>query len=248
MTAFDAFRRDLDRMAAEKRRLRLWLRDDDAVAPGPALDRLLALTAAADVPLLIASIPESLQPALAERLADQPQVALAVHGWAHRSHAPAGQKSAELGAHRPVSQMLAELREGQRRLQAAFGPRLLPMLVPPWNRIAPELVAALPQAGFAALSVFGREKPGPVPMINTHVDIIDWRGSRGGRPVGALLDEIRDWIAAPPPAIGILSHHLVHDAAAWEFLEGFLALTARHPAVEWVSAGALIAEAQRAGG
>ena len=82
------------------------------------------------------------------------------------------------------------------------------MLVPPWNRIAPQVVAGLPALGFKALSVFGPEAAADLPLFNTHVDVIDWRGTRAGRPDAVLMDEIAqamtaqrcpDWPADPPP-------------------------------------------------
>ena len=36
-------------------------------------------------------------------------------------------------------------------------------------------------------------------------------------------------------AVGILTHHLVHDETAWLFLEGLFAATVAHPACRWVS-------------
>ncbi len=38
----------------------------------------------------------------------------------------------------------------------------------------------------------------------------------------------------------MLGHHLVHDAAAWDFLAELFEATAGHPAVEWVSAATLV--------
>ena len=35
--------------------------------------------------------------------------------------------------------------------------------------------------------------------------------------------------------MGLLTHHLVHDEAAWIFLDAFFAATARHPACRWAT-------------
>src|SRR5215470_17845292 len=78
-----------------------WLRDDDAVEPTAALDRLLALAARHAIPVVLAVIPASAQRTLAKRLQAEDKVAIAVHGWAHRNHAPENEKKQELGAHRP---------------------------------------------------------------------------------------------------------------------------------------------------
>jgi peptidoglycan/xylan/chitin deacetylase (PgdA/CDA1 family) len=240
---FVALLRRLDRLAEDGRKVAFWLRDDDAVAPTAALDRLLSLTAAAAVPLTLAVIPAGTGAALARRLDEAAQATVALHGWAHRNHAGPGEKKQELGLHRPNAAILAELAAGRDRLAALHSDRFLPMLVPPWNRIAPEIAAEMPDIGFGVLSVFGPEdRQAPVKYLNTHVDIIDWRGSRGGRPEADLVSEMIGRIEAGPEPVGLLIHHLVHDEAAWTFLGRLFDLTADHPAVTWRGARDLISE------
>jgi hypothetical protein len=164
-----------------------------------------------------------------------------VHGWSHRNHAPAGEKKQELGAHRPAAVVLAEIAGGLARLRALHGAGLVPVLVPPWNRIAAEVVAGLPALGFAALSTFGPPRPAPLAVINTHVDLIDWHGTGGGRAPDALLSDLLGALDRPESgAIGLLSHHLVHDAQAWSFLARLFELTQGHPGCRWTSLAALL--------
>ena len=231
----------LDQRARAGNPARLWLRDDDAIAPSPALDHLLALTEAADIPVTLAVIPAHSGPALATRLDAATGVSVAVHGWSHTNHAPASKKKQELGAHRPAPQVLAELAQGFRHLTHLHPQQFTPVLVPPWNRIAPQVVAGLPALGFKALSVYGPEAPAALPLYNTHVDVIDWRGTRSGRPDAVLMDEIAEAMARGDAPIGLLTHHLVHDAQVWGFLERLFALTADHPGCRWVSLPELIA-------
>lgn len=234
----------LDRRAAAGKPARLWWRDDDAAEPTHALDRMLLLSQRWDVPLALAVIPAQTAAPLAERLADEGLATVAVHGWAHRNHAPAGEKKAELGAHRPAPVVLAELVRGFATLRDLHGTRLAPVLVPPWNRVAPEVVAGLPALGFRALSVFGPPKPAPLAVRNTHVDLIDWHGTRGGRPADALWADLARELDRPGGGpIGILSHHLVHDAPAWSFLETLFDLTHGHPGCRWASLDQLLAGA-----
>ncbi|MCA0272362.1 MAG: polysaccharide deacetylase family protein [Proteobacteria bacterium] len=234
----------LDRRAAEGRPARLWWRDDDAVEPTAALDRMLLLSQTWQVPLALAAIPARTGAPLAERLQGENLTTVAVHGWAHRNHAPSGEKKAELGAHRPAPVVLAELAQGFDTLRGLHGPRLAPVLVPPWNRISPDVVAGLPALGFRALSVYGPPKPAPLAVINTHVDLIDWHGTRGGRPADALYAELARELARPgDDPIGILGHHLVHDAAAWSFLESLFELTRGHPGCRWTSLDQLLKDA-----
>jgi peptidoglycan/xylan/chitin deacetylase (PgdA/CDA1 family) len=237
------FRQALDDLATKGATVNLWLRDDDAVIPTPALARLLALTEPQGVPLTLAVIPEETDHTLADHLARRDRVSVAVHGWSHRSYSQPPAKKQELGLDRPSEVVLAELAQGLDKLSVLYGEQLLPMLVPPWNRIASQIVEQLAGLGFECLSVFGREKPAPLPLINTHVDVMDWRGTRGGRPSDELFGDLAAIINGGqlPAAIGILTHHLVHDAQAWAFLGELIAETSGHPACRWVSAREVIA-------
>ncbi|MGO7905031.1 polysaccharide deacetylase family protein [Rhizobium leguminosarum] len=243
--AWDPLHRELDRWQAAGRVARFWLRDDDAVEPTQALETLMALAGQSEVPLTLAVIPGLTGDALAARLVEDAAVAVAVHGWSHANHAGPERKKQELGGDRPADVVLGELGEGFRLLQRLHPARFLPVLVPPWNRIDAALIPALPGLGFAALSVYGRAKQGgPVPLLNTHVDIIDWHGTRGGRSetdlVAELVAELRHRFAGSDEPVGVLTHHLAHDAAAWDFLSVLFATTRRHPAVRWSPAAALL--------
>jgi hypothetical protein len=241
--------RELDRWAERRQQATFWLRDDDAVEPTGALDRLLDLTAGKSIPLTLAVIPEKTTDALARRLAQHPLTLVAQHGWSHRNHARAGEKTQELGAHRPAEVVLAELRSGVLHLSRLHGARFVPLLVPPWNRIDPALLHHLDGIGLSALSVFGSEKPGPVLSINTHVDLIDWKGTRGGREPAALVKEIvarMQHVAGTDAAVGILSHHLDHDEPAWTFLAELFERTARHPACRWAAVSAFLGDGGQA--
>lgn len=244
MTARAAAERALADRARAGNPLRLWLRDDDAVRPTPALERLLGMTADAEVPLTLAVIPAPWDqsptgPELAGLLRDRDDVTVAVHGWSHRNNAPEGVKKQELGPHRPLDEMRAELRAGLMRLATLHGTHAQPLLVPPWNRIAPELTKTLAADGFAALSIFGAERPVPgLSVVNTHLDIIDWHGRRGGRDPDAMWGELAALATQGRQFAGVLTHHLVHDASAWEFL-GELFQVTNDGGAEWCAVQSL---------
>jgi hypothetical protein len=79
--------------------------------------------------------------------------------------------------------------------------------------------------------------------INTHVDIIDWKGSRGFvGPEQALLQAVRHLAArregradATEPT-GWLTHHLCHDEPAWSFLAELFEQFGPRQGVIWKSA------------
>ena len=120
----DAFLRRLDHCAGRGTPARFWLRDDDAIEPGVALDRLLQMTADAGVPVTLAVIPAPSGRALADRLLPEAHVAVAVHGWTHHNHAGATAKQQELGANRPAATALDEVARGFARLASLHGARL----------------------------------------------------------------------------------------------------------------------------
>ena len=214
--------------------VQFWLRDDDAVEPTQPLEQLLTLTERYAVPCTVAVIPAHSTDALAQRLFASKHVAVAVHGWSHQNHAPAGEKKQELGLHRPLNEIRAELKRGYSLLALQHAPNFVPLLVPPWNRIDPAIVVELNALGFQGLSTFGAPSSSAIAMVNTHVDIIDWRGSRGGRDANELVKEIVDMIESAQTPIGILTHHLVHDEAAWQFLQQLFSITSRHAGAKWV--------------
>ncbi|WP_407522915.1 glycosyltransferase [Methylobacterium oryzisoli] len=231
----------LDRRAGENRPVALWWRDDDATAHTPALDRLLALSRTTGWPLALAVIPAGAEPSLSWRLAGEAGIDLLVHGLAHANHAPPGAKKAEL-AHRPAATLEAEVAQGL-ALARALRPAPLPVLVPPWNRLAPDLAAALPRLGFRGLSTFGPcgpAVPGLV-QVNTHLDPVAWRTGRGLADPRALLARAAATLAAGETRLGLLTHHLVQDAATWAFCEALLERLRAHPAVRVARADALFA-------
>ena len=247
MTSWAAIDEELARWCDAGRTPTLWWRDDDAVDATPALNRLLVLQRTHGVPLALAVVPAGATPALAARLAQAPGIDVLQHGYAHSNHAPPGEKKAELGPERPAMMVLGELGTGWLALERLFGPAVLPVLVPPWNRIAPGLVPALPEIGFRGLSTFGirsrtRLVSGWV-QVNTHIDLIDWRTRRfAGDEVmlGAIARALAAARASDEP-LGMLSHHLAMDEAAWDFLNSFWERFGGTPGIGIAAANSLFA-------
>jgi len=234
---------ELVRWQRSGRTAAFWLRDDDAVEPTPALDRLLDVTGTFEVPATLAVIPAFTDGRLAVRLGDAAHATVAVHGWSHRNHAAEGEKKQELGAHRPRKTVLGELADGLSHIKALHGERAIPMLVPPWNRIDAGLIPELGSIGFTALSVYGPPKPAPLHIINSNVDIMDWHGTRGchdhGLLIQAMVAQLRRAFDGGEP-VGLLTHHLVHDESAWLFLERLFGITTQNEACAWLPISALI--------
>jgi hypothetical protein len=238
------------------RTARLWWRDDDAAGASAKLDKLLLIAWESGVPLTLAAVPAGDMAGLAAilklRLATATgRITVAQHGVDHRNRR-SGPEAGEFPDDWTQDELKIALRRGWSLIQGL--PNAAPIYVPPWNDAHPALEAALVACGYAGWSVNGEmaaaeSLPGArLPRVDVHLDLLRWRGGarfRGaGRFLNGLAGELRRrrraglW-AAP---IGILTHHLAHDPAAWAFLEGFLSWSALRPEFRWAALPDLIAE------
>lgn len=244
---------ELDVWAATNRTVTLWWRDDDAAAPTPALDRLIALAAAFKVPLALAVIPAQMDSALAGTLAPATNISVLQHGYAHVNHAPRGQGLGawELGDHRPLDVVLTELETGRQILSRFFGDRFAAALVPPWNRIDATVAENLPRAGLFGLSTFGPRplaKLSDLCQVNTHADVLRWkkgivRYAGDEKLAGELVAHLRarrlGLVDADEPS-GLLTHHLEMTEDAWHGMVSLLSHLTNHPArIQWCAASDL---------
>ena len=182
MSDWNALKMELDAWRDIGRPVTLWWRDDDVQRDTPALAKLLDLSRRYRIPLLLAAVPQGMDRTLASAISQIPLVWVCQHGFVHANHAPPGEKRSELGPHRPLQTMGRELLRGRDMLRDGVGDRVLPVLVPPWNRISDRLIKHLPRLGYGGLSTFGgRSTDRPtnrLTQLNAHVDLIDWHGGR----------------------------------------------------------------------
>jgi hypothetical protein len=239
---WSAFIDELARWRDAGRVVEFWWRDDDASRPDPALERLCALASRSGVPLGLAAVPESAEAAAFAGLPSS--VNVLQHGVDHRNRATESEKKTEFPVVEPVIEALERLKAGLVRLEKVVPGRVLPVLVPPWNRLSPHLVERLAKAGYRGLSTFGvrnvTKLPAGLSQVNTHVDIIDWKVSRAfcgpRRALGQatmLLAARRSGDAGENDPVGWLTHHAVHDSTAWDFLERLFEVTSGKPDIRW---------------
>ncbi|MEP2533076.1 polysaccharide deacetylase family protein [Shimia sp.] len=228
---WSALRSELAQWRRDRLALPFWWRDDDAIEPTAALEKLGALSCETGVTVHLAVIPKL----ASDLLAGQMGTAFipVMHGWTHRNTAPDGAKNAEFGIGRDPGEVKKELTAGIARMQDIFGDAFSRMFVPPWNRLDTDVLPILKSAGFSAVSTYApRKDKAPVPgleMINTHIDPIFWRGTRGLVPPETLVSQIvtllrdrRLGLADNAEPLGYLTHHLVHDDDIWEFSRQFM--------------------------
>lgn len=244
-SAWRSFSDELARWRDAGRAATFWWRDDDAARPGPALARLLALAQKTATPLALAAIPLQAEKEAFDGAGAG--VAVLQHGSDHRNRAAAGEKKTEFPPAESPAAAIARLVSARDRLAALAGARLLPVLVPPWNRLPDAYAPPLAAAGFRGLSRYGwrssaQAAPG-LTQVNTHVDLIDWHGTRGFAGEEAVLAAAvghlaarREGTADPAEATGWLSHHAVHDDAAWNFLERLFETAGAAGGPRWLAA------------
>ena len=237
---------ELDAWVAAGKQATLWWRDDDAVAPGPRLDKLIELSGSAG--LLLAVIPAHVSDNLATRLATSSHVYVAQHGYTHVNHAPRGQGLGawELGLHRGEAAVLSDLATGRQQLTRLFNDSFLPVIVPPWNRIAPELLAPIYSCGYRGVSAFGAnagtEAPAGLVIANAHCDPIRWKSGASFAGEKKTILQLVSHLAARRCGdaklhehTGYLTHHIDLDSAGWAFSENLASVIDAHPGAQWVS-------------
>jgi len=246
--AWRGFVDEIARARDAGRAIDFWWRDDDASRPGPALARLLGLCARSSVPLALAVIPLEAQAPLFAGLREQ--VSVLQHGTDHLNRAEPGSKKSEYPVSEPFASALGRIAAARARLEQLAGPRFVPVLAPPWNRMPRLLAARLAEVGLRGLSQYGARAAASaaagVAQVNTHVDLIAWRGGRGFAGEEATLAAAsahlagkRSGSADGGEATGWLTHHAAHDEAAWSFLERLFETTATIADVRWRAAPTL---------
>ena len=240
--ALEAFEAALDRSPAP---VSFWWRDDDAGRPSPRLERLVELSRGTGTPLLLATVPGWLSDDVAALIERQETIHVAQHGWLHADHSRPGEKRIELGGTASLERLRDQLSEGRCRLLRAFAGKMLPVLVPPWNRIHTSLVSELPALGYAGISTFGADRVGrshDLVHVNPLIDPIAWRTDRSFATLSGLVDRLIPLIAsARSGSIGLLTHHLDMDEAAFEVIESLFSVARRHSRARWPSPEELFA-------
>jgi len=261
MTAneLDEARRELDLWSEWGLKAKFWVRDDDACEVSEPLTRLLALACKYDIRIGVAVIPGKMNQSLSDYLNGETRNFHPMcHGWKHINHGSLD-KPAEFGLDRPLVQLVQDV-EAARKVFVRHFCTSQSIFVPPFNRISKSLIRFLPEIGFAAVSAFPsplerkllgiRARVGwvpsirlsrlsVIPRIDVHIDLIDWRSrtAKENRLVAReFAHQLRARRMAGPAArspIGLLTHHLVHDARIWRLFEELLDMLRRHDAVEF---------------
>ena len=107
----------------------------------------------------------------------------------------------------------------------------------------------LQDCGYLGWSAWAETAPlEKAPRVDAHIDLLRWRGGARFRGEGKILERLRELLAERRQAglwaapVGLLTHHLDHDEAAWRFLDRFIAWTQASGDIAWRALPDLLAE------
>jgi hypothetical protein len=230
----------LERLSGDEA-VQFWWRDDDAEVSSPALDRLLALSENTGIPVALAVIPGHLKPSLSARLTTTNDVDVLVHGWIHKNHAPKGEPATEYPPSRHIDDVRDELARSLAVLHEAFPKKVLPVFVPPWNRLPVKFEGLLVECGFEGLSSAPGNRlpnPGMANLRRAHCDlnIVATPSAGCGADIKGAAVVAKSIRAGARGPFGVVTHHKLFDGATWELCELFWKSIASFDSVKIVSA------------
>jgi hypothetical protein len=217
----------------------LFFRADDAAAPGKQFSRMMALFSTYGVPLSLAVVPAWLTPQRWQYLKgfekkNPSRWCWHQHGWRHASHAAEGKKQ-EFSDARAVSEIKQDLERGKNRLEQLMQDKFYPVLTPPWNRCGSLTLQLLKELGYAAVSRSCGSKPPSPPGLPDFCINVDLHTRREKNPVvdwENLLAELYRALASN--YCGIMIHHRMMNAAAFDFLEVLLRALKKNPGLRLI--------------
>ncbi|MDR3572002.1 MAG: hypothetical protein P4L81_07525, partial [Candidatus Pacebacteria bacterium] len=242
---------------------KFWVRDDDAIETSQSLERLRDFADNYGIRIGLAVIPGKIRPNLTDFLDLSPkQFYPMCHGWNHIDHGRVN-KPGEFGPDRPLSNMINDARSALSLFSERFD-TVKAIFVPPFNRVTPAVVRALPNIGFFGVSLMPSYLERKVlqfgpplawtnlikipefsgsPRIDVHLDMIDWKTNTAretDRIVDHLVRHLRGRRLGLLPAstpIGLLTHHLVHNDEIWRSCNEALEVLRSDNAVEFIDVG-----------
>jgi hypothetical protein len=231
---------ELARWRKARRTPLLWWRDDDAFEPSTQLRRLVGHAERAGVPLSLSVIPALLSPELCAWVNRYPSVTVLQHGIDH-TDAGGAEEPTQFDPRQPPHAVAQRLGHGWSAL-AGFH-RRIPVYVPPWNALTPNVTAAAAMVGLESISAWGA--PAGEGRIDAHIELMRWGGSPRFAGRGRVLNRLRRALKRRrlqqrwDEPIGLLTHHLVHDDAAWRFLAALLGFEPLKRTARWPGADVL---------
>jgi len=223
--------------ADSKGRVYLFFRADDVGVPGMQFARMMDLFAKYGVPLSLAIVPAWLTLDRWQYLNgfeknNPSRWCWYQHGWRHVNYEAEGKKQ-EFGDARSLSEIKQDLMRGKCRLEQFLAKAFYPVFTPPWNRCSANTLQVLKDLGYAAVSRSRGSKPlspGGLPDFYVNVDLHTRKERYPEAGWNNLLREFEQAIASN--YCGIMIHHQMMNAAAFDFLKVLLKALKKNPKLQ----------------
>ena len=158
-----------------------------------------------------------------------------MHGYRHMNYEVQG-KNQEFGPIRSSIAVQNDISRGHQTLQSILKGKFTPVFTPPWNRCGAITLQALKSLGYAAVSRSRRSKPlspGGLPDFFVNLDLHTRKEREPAAGWHNLFLEFEQAIASG--FCGIMIHHQLMNAAAFEFLEVLFKALINHPKIQVVN-------------
>jgi len=215
----------------------LFFRADDVAVPGKQFSLMMDLFSTHGVPLSLAVVPAWLTRQRWQYLKGFEKKNPSgwcwhQHGWRHANRETEGKKQ-EFGDARAVSEIRQDLERGKHRLKQLMEDRFYPVFTPPWNRCGSGTLQLLKELGYAAVSRSRGSKPPPPPGLPDYCVNVDLHTRKEKNPAAGwenLLAELHQALATN--YCGIMIHHQMMNAGAFDFLKVFLRVLKKNPKLQ----------------
>ncbi len=208
----------------------IFFRADDIGAASKAFNALCRLFRHYRIPLAMAVIPTWLSETRQQKLFQAAPVDEELwnwhqHGWRHSNRQKKGNKS-EFGSDRDPEHQHEDILQGRAKLERIFGPALVPVFTPPWNRFSAATLKILHKLDFKGISSTDLLGPGVKSCYGIkHFPVrLDLHGRKAENPaddLALLIDQFYGLSKMKGPT-GISIHHQRMTLFAFEFLDRML--------------------------
>lgn len=220
-----------------------WIRDDDITEENENIFKLINLCISNDTPLYLAAIPKKIDRKLISKTINYSECYILQHGFSHQNHAPKKHKKSEFHSSRELNVMCSEIKKGYEILVGCCREKLLPVFVPPWNRMTDRLFPCLLKSGLQGYSSKNTSFKVPENLIvrDAHLDIADWKNNckfiGETTSINMLINQlqlIRTTQNTACTPICVLTHHKVMDKESFSFLNKLI-ITSKEFGAIWGS-------------
>jgi peptidoglycan/xylan/chitin deacetylase (PgdA/CDA1 family) len=208
----------------------IFFRADDIGAASKAFDAMCRLFRHYKLPLAMAVIPSWLSETRQQKLFQAAAIDEALwdwhqHGWRHINRQNKGDKC-EFGSDRHAERQHEDILQGRAKLERIFGPHLVPVFTPPWNRFSAATLSVLHKLDFKGISSTEPFAPGIKSRYGIkHLPVrLDLHTRKAENPAGdfaLLMDQFYRLSKMKGPT-GIMIHHQRMTLFAFEFLDRML--------------------------